>query len=370
MIQQCCHLPSSTIQNRFTSIHDENNNRKTSKRLRSTRKKTNDKQCVTNHFHYQNMITVRQISCQDMIARQRLPPGKCRHKLTNLRNNKQNNKMYSPAIVKNKSQVDENFPTYLSSEAPFTQMQTSSQQSMNIILSSSPLAINNKNKMSNKMSITNLKVTLLRDSSTRSLESTDLHAMSENNRLKPAITNVTLKIDSQTDSRSFVDTSPNHLSTTNSSIVPHFSSTNAPDVPLNTSSPAIGMSKAFEKESKILTSNENIQDLIDQLQTCIVTLNLLIQTSAKHEKNIISNEKIDEQRSRVKKKNNSTRCLQFRKRSSSNKDHLLSVDLTVKQCTSFKSQQRPQQNDQKHCLSSRNTQHEELKRCLLIYCRD
>jgi hypothetical protein len=129
-----------------------------------------------------------------------------------------------------------------------------------------------------------------------------------------------------------VDHSP-HLSTTSSSIVPHFSSTIAPHVSHHIPSPNISKTKSIVVPT---STNENTQDLVDQLKTCIATLSLLLQNKTEHEKYIIPNVKpySDKQRSRRKKKQSSLTPdrLRFSKKSVSNED------ITVRRCNSSNDQ--------------------------------
>ncbi len=104
---------------------------------------------------------------------------------------------------------------------------------------------------------------------------------------------------------SFVYKSP-HLSTTTSSIVPYFSSTIAPYVPLHASLSTTVTPNVLQTKSIVAptVTSENIQDLVDQLKTCIATLSLFFPNKEKHGKRIISNGKpySDEKVNRAKNK--------------------------------------------------------------------
>jgi len=77
-----------------------------------------------------------------------------------------------------------------------------------------------------------------------------------------------------------------HLSTTTGSIVPHFSSTIAPHVShhISSSTMAIPNVSKIKSITTLNSTNENIQDLVDQLKTCIATLSLLLQNKTEDEK--------------------------------------------------------------------------------------
>ncbi len=121
-----------------------------------------------------------------------------------------------------------------------------------------------------------------------------------------------------------------HLSTTTSSIVPHFSSAIAPH---HIPSPNISKTKSIVVPT---STNENTQDLVDQLKTCIAKLSLLLQNKTEHEKYIIPSVKpsSDKQKSRKKKKQSSSTPdrLRFSKKSVSNED------ITVRRCNSSNDQ--------------------------------
>jgi hypothetical protein len=188
-----------------------------------------------------------------------------------------------------------------------------------------------RKKMSNSISMTELKVTSLCGSSTNSLVSTQLLAAAYN-QTKPnvVITNTTPPGINK------AKNSP-YLSTTTSSILPHFSSKSA----------MLNVSK-IQTVVAPTSTNENIQDLIDQLKSCIAKLNLLLQNKTEDEKQIISNVKSysDEKKSRTKKKPSESSltatpdCLIFSKKSMSDEKNLVFEDITVRRCKSSNNQGR------------------------------
>jgi hypothetical protein len=162
--------------------------------------------------------------------------------------------------------------------------------------------------------------------------------------------------------------------------VPHFSSTIAPNVPLHVSSSLTAMPFVLKKTETIAAStftNENIQDLVDQLKNCIASLNLLLQNEKEHEKHMISNIKAysDEKRNKINSSQSlssssisvtsTTDRLISSKKSISNENNLVFEDITVRRCNSFNNEEH-----KSNIPSSYNDQHEVLKRCLLVYYRD
>jgi hypothetical protein len=130
-----------------------------------------------------------------------------------------------------------------------------------------------------------------------------------------------------------------HLSPTTSSIVPHFSSTIAPHVPHHISSSTFPISNAPKNESIPTSPNENIQDLVDQLKTCIDMLSLLLQNKTEHEKLRIPNIKSysDQEKINKKKKQSQSSTSDHSKLTETsipNKDNLIFEDITVRQCHS------------------------------------
>jgi hypothetical protein len=132
---------------------------------------------------------------------------------------------------------------------------------------------------------------------------------------------------------------------TTSSIVPHFSSTIAPHVSHHTSSSTIPISNAHQTESPT-SPNENIEDLIDQLKTCIDMLSVLLQNKSEHEKLQIPNIKSYSNQERIDRKKKQSPLSSFLSLSSisdhskltqtsiPNKDNLIFEDITVKRCNS------------------------------------
>ncbi|CAF0963460.1 unnamed protein product [Adineta ricciae] len=279
------------------------------KQLRSKRKK-----CAECQFRYRNTITVRQISSQDMIDVQRLDKTRC---------------LAKPSNPPHKRRKDETHP--------LAKVQMSSRQSMNGILPDELSTIKNKDKMSNKMNTTNLKVIPLCDLSNVSLESNKLHVVSDdNNQSKENIVHSATKLVSDNASR--------QLTPTNSSIVPHFSSTIAPRIPLQTSLSSIIVQEVLAKESntplQLRSLHDNIHELVEQLKACVATLNLLIESEEKRKKTI-------RRRNRAKKRR-------------------------LNSPANLRRQAKPLANiepyDENLCIPSvYHNQHEELQRCLLIY---
>jgi hypothetical protein len=142
-----------------------------------------------------------------------------------------------------------------------------------------------------------------------------------------------------------------HLSTNTGSIVPHFSSTPAPHVSHHISSSTMTIPNVSKIESitNPNSTNENIQDLVDQLKTCIATLSLLLQNKTEDEKHRISNVKSysDEKRNRKSQSSSSSLSListpdrlRFSKESISNENNLGFEDITVRRCNSSNDQER------------------------------
>jgi hypothetical protein len=136
-----------------------------------------------------------------------------------------------------------------------------------------------------------------------------------------------------------------HLSTTASSIVPHFSSTIAPYVPVDVLS-----STTVPKTKSIIPTTapgENIQILVDQLKTCIATLGLLLQNKIEPEKHRIPNVKSYANEKRKKKSQSLSSSIlstpdrsKLSNKSIHNKADLVFEDITVTRCTSISNQER------------------------------
>ena len=131
-----------------------------------------------------------------------------------------------------------------------------------------------------------------------------------------------------------VDRAP-YVSPTTSSIVPHFSSSIAPHVPYVASSTiaALGASK-IESIPAPTSSNGNIQDLIDQLRTCINMLSLLLQNQIEQENLLVPNRKSHAQQKRISNEELSQSSSDHSKRSIPHKENLIFEDITVRRCNS------------------------------------
>jgi hypothetical protein len=200
--------------------------------------------------------------------------------------------------------------------------------------------------MSNSTSMIGLmKVNSLRDSSASSLTYKRL-LPTDYNQTKPGTTIMPN-----------INNSPD-VSTT-ASIVPHFSSTLAPVIPFHILSSTTTVPNVAKKTESIVAStvtNENIQDLVDQLKNCITALNLFVQNKTEHEKHIISNEKSysDTKRCTTKQSKSLSSSisltstsdhLAFSKKSISNKNNLVFEDIAVRRCNSFNNQERKSMTD-------------------------
>ncbi|CAF0903102.1 unnamed protein product [Adineta ricciae] len=189
------------------------------------------------------------------------------------------------------------------------------------------------------MNTTNLKVIPVCDLSNVSLESSKLHVLSDdNNHLKEDIVHSATKLVSDNVSR--------QLTSTNSSIVPHFSSTIAPRIPLQTSLSTIIVQEVLAKESntplQCRSLHNNIQELVEQLNVCLATVNHLIQSEEKRKKTT-------------------------RKRNRAQKRRLNSP-ANLRRQAKFLENIEPY--DENLCIPSvYHNQHEDLQRCLLIYNR-
>jgi hypothetical protein len=168
-----------------------------------------------------------------------------------------------------------------------------------------------RKEISNSMSMTGLKVNSFRDSSTSSLVSTQLLTDAYNQTKRNVIITTTTRPESS----------------------------------------KIVMSNVAKLQTVVAptSTEENIQDLVDQLKNCIATLNLLLQNKTEHEKNIISNIKSysDEKRSRTKKKSSSSLSLPstpdrliFSKKSMPDEKNLVFENITVRRCNSSNNQGR------------------------------
>ncbi|CAF3361108.1 unnamed protein product [Rotaria sp. Silwood1] len=343
------------------------NQKKDKKRLKSNRNqiKNNTQSKTSNNFHQQNIITVRRILSHDIFNSQTIM-NKSNEK-NNLNNetiiNQWNDKTN---LIENPLQNSKHYSAEYNPSLTFVELQTLPMQSITNKSFVSPLTTNHntnilttlvpnilfqqqvlEKKMSKSMSMTTLKVTSVNDSSTSSLAFTRL-LTDDNNQTKPDVTISGSHID-------FGTLSTPHLSTT-SSIVPHFSSTVASHVSHHVLSSANAMSDNIHQTKSIISpilTNENIQNLVDQLKIYIDTLNLLFENKIEHKKYVISNKKSysDDKINISEKKQTellssssssssssliSTRtCSRFSRQSISDGNDLCVKDIIVRRCHSF-----------------------------------
>ncbi|CAF2396390.1 unnamed protein product [Rotaria sp. Silwood2] len=347
------------------------NRRKDKKRLKSNRNRTknNKRSKSINNFHQQNIITVRRISYHDIFNSQTIMKKQFEYEQNNLNNetiiNQGNNKTELTNLIENPSQNSKNYPTEYNSSFTLVKVQTSPIQStINKCLISPSTTNHNTNilttlvpnilfqqqehekKMSRSINMTTVKVNSVSDSSASSLAFTQILA-DDNNQTKPDVTISGSQID-------FGTLSTSHLPTT-SSIVSHFSSTIAPHVSHHILSSTTALSKNIDQTKSIITptlTNENIQNLVDQLKYCINRLSLLLENKIEDKKYVISNRKSysNDKISTSEKKQIellsssssliSTRtCSRFSRQSISDANDFFFKDIIVQRCNSFNNYQ-------------------------------
>ncbi|CAF3366884.1 unnamed protein product [Rotaria socialis] len=341
---------------------------KDKKRRRSNRNetKTNHKRLETNQFYQRNMITVRRIPCHEVLNSQTIMKNSSEYEQINL-TNKWNKKIQSANLVENQLQGCKNYPHEFDTSLSHVKLQAPPiQSSINKLLVSSSTTTSNKDtstilvsniffsqqalekKMSNSMSVRKARDIYVDDSSACSLAFTQL-LIDDHNQPKPdaAIPHTTTTMPgTQMDFEALPVMTP-HVSSSRSvaSIVPHFPSTIVPHVRRHVRSSTSTRSNVCQTEFPTLT-NENIQDLVDQLNSCIDTLSLLIE----QEKYIIAQRKSyeNEKISRTKKKSGQLSsssisikktCSTFSKQSIIDENDFISEDITVRRCNSFNNQE-------------------------------
>ncbi len=118
---------------------------------------------------------------------------------------------------------------------------------------------------------------------------------------------------------------------TTSSIVPHFSSTMATYVPYHNSS----TTNPIPNTHTVSTSpHENIEDLVDQLKTCINMLSLLLENKTEHVKSYSDKKRINRKTQQPQSSPSSLSSSSIKDHSIANKNNLICEDITVRRCNS------------------------------------
>ncbi|CAF1991379.1 unnamed protein product [Rotaria magnacalcarata] len=383
------YLQSSRFSNKSLTDRQRDNFRqrfqswkKDKKRRRSNRNetKTNSKQLEPNQFYQRNMITVRRIPCHEVLNSQTIMKNSSEYEQINLMN-KWNKKIQSANRVENQLRNCQNYPREFDTSLTRVKLQTLPiQSSTNKLLISSSTITTLEKKMSNSMSVRKARDIYVDDSSACSLAFTQL-LLDNHNQPKPdaAIPHATTTTMSgtQMNFETLPVMTPHPSSTSVVSIVPRFSSTVA-HIPRYVRSSTSAGSNVCQTEFSTLT-NENIQNLVDQLNSFIDILSLLIEKQIEQEKYIIpqrksyGNEKLSKTKTKSRQLSSSSMsikrtCSTFSKQSTVDENDFISEDITVRRCNSFNDQEQTKYQEQKR--PSYNDQHDELQRCLLVYCRD